>query len=284
MFSYVLANGKCNFVYYISETTLHHASVKVGFLIYCNHCFQLLLSLTLPCLLDIKHLVIVSKGAVILILITLFVYTLNIISNAYLVNVKILSPFPITLMFSDSQGVKLVSSNQTLNVSSSNLRIQVFVLSPYSYCIFINGNKTDEFNVTLSNYSQFNLTVTVIPKYAFLKVNVVGKGTAYIELDNGSIIAVRNSSVIRVYNGSSVLLEANGDLINWSNGANTMTLWYTVGGNSTITAFFGNSSILPKSGTVKPTVNYTEVGLSLFAVGFFILYKIYSRKDQDTNV
>nr|WP_231918274.1 hypothetical protein [Saccharolobus solfataricus] len=187
-------------------------------------------------------------------------------------------------MFSDSQGVKLVSSNQTLNVSSSNLRIQVFVLSPYSYCIFINGNKTDEFNVTLSNYSQFNLTVTVIPKYAFLKVNVVGKGTAYIELDNGSIIAVRNSSVIRVYNGSSVLLEANGDLINWSNGANTMTLWYTVGGNSTITAFFGNSSILPKSGTVKPTVNYTEVGLSLFAVGFFILYKIYSRKDQDTNV
>ncbi|ADX81392.1 hypothetical protein [Saccharolobus islandicus] len=225
-----------------------------------------------------------SKGAEILILFTVFVFTLNIISNAYVVNVKILSPFPVTLLFSDSHGVKVVSSNQTLNVNSSNLRIQAFVLAPYSYSILINGNNTNELNVNLSNYSEFNLTVIVIPSYAFLKVDVVGKGTVYIELNNGTIIEVRNSSVVKLYNGSNVLLEASGDLLNWSNGGNTMTIWYTVDGNSTITAFFGNSSILLKSGTVKPIVDYTEVGLSLFAIGFFVLYKIYSRKDQDTNV
>ncbi|QGA53374.1 hypothetical protein GFS03_01635 [Sulfolobus sp. E5-1-F] len=224
------------------------------------------------------------KSAKILIYITILLFIANIIGNAYIVNVKILSPFPVTLLISDSHGVKLVSSNQTLNVNSSNLTILAYVLAPYSYSIYINGNRTSEFNVNLPNYSEFNLTVFVIPSYAFLRVTVVGKGTVYIELDNGSIISVRNSSVVKLYNGSNVLLEASGDLLNWSNGAHTMTLWYAVNGNSTITAFFSNSSILLRAGTIKPIINYTEIGLSLFAIGFFVLYKIYSRKDQDTNV
>ncbi|WP_338603965.1 hypothetical protein V6M85_05410 [Sulfolobus tengchongensis] len=176
-----------------------------------------------------------------------------------------------------------MNSNITLNFNSSSILVNAYVLAPYSYSIFINGNETNKVNLSLENVTYLDLNVTVIPQYAYLRVNVIGRGTVYMELYNGTIISVTNSSLIKLYNGSSILLEADGSLLNWSNGASNAMLWYNVNGNSTITAFFGSSGVVQSNGNIKPTINYTEIGLSLFAIGFFLLYKIYSKRDQDTN-
>jgi len=222
-----------------------------------------------------------NKRAIMLIFVTIII-TLSHIFNAYTLNVKIFSPFPVMIIVNDNQGVSVISSNETLNVKSSSIQVQAYVLSSYSYTIFINGNETDRIKLNLSNIKDYNLTIEVIPKYSYLRVNVVGKGYVNVDLPNGSIIRVYNTSVVKIYNGSTILLQAIGNLLNWSNKETSNVIWYYVVGNSSIAAYFGKNQPL---GTISasPSINFTDIALSLFAVGFFLLYKIYSKKDQDTN-
>ncbi|BDB99057.1 hypothetical protein SACC_20740 [Saccharolobus caldissimus] len=216
-----------------------------------------------------------------LIFVTIII-TLSHIFNAYTLNVRIFSPFPVMIIVNDGQGVNVISSNETLNINSSSIQVQAYVLSSYSYTIFINGNETDRIRLNLSNIKDYNLTIEVIPKYSYLRVNVVGKGYVNVDLPNGSIIRVYNSSVVKIYNGSTILLQAVGNLINWSNKETSNVIWYYVVGNSSIAAYFGKNQPLGIMST-SPSINFTDIALSLFAVGFFLLYKIYSKKDQDTN-
>ncbi|MEM4082898.1 MAG: hypothetical protein QXD91_04070 [Saccharolobus sp.] len=224
-----------------------------------------------------------KKRAVMLILLTLSI-TFSHIFYASIINVKIYSPFPIMLLITDSQGTVIVSNNDTVNVNGSYVEIRAYVISQNSYSIIMNGNITNYLKINLPNNSVFNLSVSVIPHYAFLMVKVIGKGSVNLEFPNGSIIKIRNFTLVKLYNGSSIILQAIGNLLNWSNGEKSNIIIYNVNGNSTLTAFFGDN----KNGTIATNprfqLNLTDIGLSLFALGFFLMYKIYSRKDQDTNV
>ncbi|WP_143576934.1 MULTISPECIES: hypothetical protein [Sulfolobaceae] len=207
----------------------------------------------------------------------------TLVNNSATLNVRISSPFPVAVMLITNQGVDIASENESF-VISGNVTVSVTVISPYSTKVFINGVERNAVNLSLGNNTSYNLSIYVIPIYSYLLVKNIGKGYVDVEFPNGSVIRISNSTIIKTYNGSTLLLQAEGNLVKWSNGETSNVILYDVNGNSSIIAYFSNSSFVnpevPKSYTYT---NYTDIALSLVAVGFFLLYKIYSKKEQDTN-
>ncbi len=222
--------------------------------------------------LGVAMLIIVS-----IILSSTFVY------NSATLNVRINSPFPIVVMIITNQGVEIASENESF-VVSGNVTVSVNVISPYSTKVFINGAERNVVNLSLGNNTSYNLSIYVTPIYSYLFIKNIGKGCVNVEFPNGSVIKISNSTIIKTYNGSTLLLQADGNLVKWSNGETSNVIYYDVNGNSSIIAYFSNSSFMnPEMPKNYSYTNYTDIALSLVAVGFFLLYKIYSKKEQDTN-
>ncbi|MEW9491245.1 MAG: hypothetical protein TQ35_0003460 [Candidatus Aramenus sulfurataquae] len=157
----------------------------------------------------------------------------------------------ITVMIEEGNNIITVSKNETVEIQNGTVYVMAYT-TQLGYQVEINGNTTYEtqINPNTTNY----VNVSLVPILSYVNITIEGNGEVIVKFDNGSSEIVRNSSVVKVIQGTSLsLIPKPGkgySFYSWSNLSSMSPMWIIAFGNQSIIAVFvkgnGPSFSLPK--------------------------------------
>ncbi|MCI2415300.1 MAG: hypothetical protein MPF33_08705 [Candidatus Aramenus sp.] len=157
----------------------------------------------------------------------------------------------ITVMIEEGDNVITASRNETVEVQNGTVYVIAYT-TQLGYQVEINGNTTYEtqINPNTTNY----VNVSLVPIFSYVNITIDGNGEVIVKFDNGSSEMVRNSSLVKVIQGTSLSLTPipgkGYSFYSWSNLSSMSPMWIIAFGNQSIIAVFvkdnGSSFSLPK--------------------------------------
>ncbi len=202
----------------------------------------------------------------------LLVLALSMPATAYTIHVNIRGN-GVIVMIDEGNYVVTVNQNETVEVHNGTVYVIAYT-TQLGYQVEINGNATNEAQIDPSTTKYIN--VSLVPVISYVNISVKGNGEVIVGFNNGSSEVVRNTSVLKLIQGTTISLTPKPgkgySFSSWSNLSSLTPLWIIAFGNQSITAVFTKSHGDPLSLPRNDLMGFGFIGL------FGAIYLLNRRK------